>query len=135
MKLLNTTLVFLFLCLFAFGQSKQTTVEITDLKNDKGKIRLSVYNKQQVIVQQIAISIENKTARADLELNDGEEYAISFMHDENSNGKLDGGRFGIPIEGYGFSNDARGFFGPPSFEDQLFMNRSGLSMSLTTKYH
>jgi uncharacterized protein (DUF2141 family) len=43
-------------------------------------------------------------------------YAIIVFHDENDNGLLDSNFFGLPTEGYGFSNDAAGFFGAPSFD-------------------
>lgn len=43
------------------------------------------------------------------------DYAIIVFHDENDNGLLDKGAFGVPIEGYGFSNDAQGFFSAPSW--------------------
>lgn len=33
------------------------------------------------------------------------KYAIRVMHDENDNGKLDTNAVGMPIEGYGFSNN------------------------------
>ena len=36
------------------------------------------------------------------------------------NHDFDQGIFGIPLEDYGFSNDARVFFGPPSFDDAAF---------------
>ena len=45
------------------------------------------------------------------------DYAIAVVHDENGNGKLDFGLFRIPKEGLGASRDARGVFGPPSFDD------------------
>jgi hypothetical protein len=35
---------------------------------------------------------------------------------ENSNGKLDTNFVGIPREGVGASNDAKGHFGPPKFD-------------------
>jgi uncharacterized protein (DUF2141 family) len=47
-------------------------------------------------------------------------YAVAFFHDENGNGRLDTGTFGRPLEGYGFSNDARGRMGPPSFAAAAF---------------
>jgi uncharacterized protein (DUF2141 family) len=43
-------------------------------------------------------------------------YAVIAFHDQNNNAKLDRGVFGLPTEPYGFSNDARGFFGAPSFD-------------------
>jgi uncharacterized protein (DUF2141 family) len=48
-------------------------------------------------------------------------YAIIVFHDENANGRLDKNFFGVPTEPYGFSNDAQGFLGPPSFDDAAIL--------------
>lgn len=45
------------------------------------------------------------------------QYAVNAFHDENDNGELDTNLFGIPTEGYGFTNDPKTTFGPPDFED------------------
>ena len=45
------------------------------------------------------------------------DYAVAAFHDADGNGELGTNILGIPTEGYGFSNGARGFMGPPSFED------------------
>lgn len=42
-------------------------------------------------------------------------YAAIVFHDENDNGYLDKSFWGVPTEGYGFSNNATGFFSAPSF--------------------
>lgn len=47
-------------------------------------------------------------------------FAVAIIHDENNNRKLDQGEMGIPTEGYGFSNDARGLFGPPDYRLAMF---------------
>jgi len=47
-------------------------------------------------------------------------YAAVVYHDVNGNGSLDRGRFGIPEEPYGFSNNARAPFGPPRFDAASF---------------
>ena len=47
-------------------------------------------------------------------------YGVSIYHDENANMKMDKNAMGIPKESYGFSNNAKGFFGKPSYEDVLF---------------
>lgn len=47
-------------------------------------------------------------------------YAVAVFHDENGNDEFDQGIFGIPLEDYGFSNDARGFFSAPDFSDAAF---------------
>ncbi len=44
-------------------------------------------------------------------------YALAIYHDENENREFDRGFLGIPLEGFGFSNDAPVFFGPPDFAD------------------
>ena len=43
-------------------------------------------------------------------------YAVAVYHDLNGNGELDRTTLGPPDEPYGFSNDARGTFGPPKFD-------------------
>lgn len=42
-------------------------------------------------------------------------YAVAAFHDENGNGELDSNLLGLPVEGYGFANDATGVMGPPPF--------------------
>ena len=53
------------------------------------------------------------------ELPDG-IYAIGLYVDSNKNEKLDTNFLGIPTEQFGFSNNAKGRFGPPSFESASF---------------
>ncbi len=52
-------------------------------------------------------------------------YGLSAFHDENENGKLDTNFVGMPIEDYCASRNARGTFGPPSFEDAKFAYNGG----------
>jgi uncharacterized protein (DUF2141 family) len=47
-------------------------------------------------------------------------YAISAFHDENEDQKISTNFLGIPKEGVGVSNNAKGFLGPPKFEDAKF---------------
>ncbi len=47
-------------------------------------------------------------------------YAVQAFLDENRNGQVDRGLFGIPKEGIGFSNDAKIRFGPPKFAEAAF---------------
>lgn len=44
-------------------------------------------------------------------------YAAVVIHDENSNMKLDRNFFGVPKEGFGFSNNPRVAFSAPSFQN------------------
>ncbi len=47
-------------------------------------------------------------------------YAVAAFHDTDGNGDLTLWPIGLPREAYGFSNDARGRFGPPSFASAAF---------------
>jgi uncharacterized protein (DUF2141 family) len=44
------------------------------------------------------------------------KFALAVYQDLNNDGKLNRSNFGIPKEPYGFSNNARGQFGPPPFQ-------------------
>ena len=44
-------------------------------------------------------------------------YAVAAFHDADGDGALNQNFVGMPTEGYGFSNGAVGFMGPPSFAD------------------
>ncbi|WP_426172187.1 DUF2141 domain-containing protein [Pseudoduganella sp. R-34] len=52
-------------------------------------------------------------------------YAVMVYHDENANGKLDKSANGMPLEGWGFSRNARGHYGPPAFDDARIDITSG----------
>lgn len=43
-------------------------------------------------------------------------YVVKSFADENGNAKLDTNLLGLPTERYGFSNNARGRMGPPTFD-------------------
>jgi len=48
-------------------------------------------------------------------------YGITVFHDENKNGKMDKNFLGIPQEPYGFSNNMRVVFRPPSWDKSKFV--------------
>lgn len=51
-------------------------------------------------------------------------YAVSFIQDVNTDGKMETSFFGFPKEPWGVSNDAPMRFGPPSFDDASFAHPS-----------
>ena len=44
------------------------------------------------------------------------DYAVAAFHDADGDGKLAQNMVGMPTEGFGFSNGAMGFMGPPGFD-------------------
>lgn len=100
----------------------QHRVELTvrGIEKMKGSVLVAVYNseesfmKKHLVAKKVNVSGSEVTVVFE-NVKPG-DYAITTFHDENNNNKLDTNFFGIPNESYGFSNDARGAFGPPSFE-------------------
>ncbi len=61
-------------------------------------------------------------------------YGVSGFHDVNGNEDLDTTLIGIPKEPFGFSRNARGKLGMPSFED-LFVEIGSEDMTLEIELH
>jgi uncharacterized protein (DUF2141 family) len=128
-KLLLTGFGILIISCYAFSQLN-LDIEITGIKNDEGKIMLQLFDGKEVTVNQAMGDIKDgKSTLSIKDLKPG-KYAIRYFHDENGNGKLDTNTFGIPKEGYGFSNNAKGTFGPPSFEKWIFDLTENKKLSL-----
>ena len=60
-------------------------------------------------------------------------YAFKVYVDKNYNNKFDFNFFGFPKEQYGFSNDAMGVLGPPTFEEASFKLNSNTSIKTKMK--
>ena len=116
------SLMFLFLS-SVIASDKKLTVVVDGFKEQKGKLMVGIYNSDTTFMKKpykgYAIKVIDTSLEFTVELPEG-EYAFSVYHDVNGNNKLDTGIFGIPTEPYGFSNNAKGFMGPPSFEKAKF---------------
>ena len=84
-------------------------------ENDKGEKGGAAKGIMQGVIEEVKIGSVTYT----FDLPDG-TYAISIFVDKNYNNKMDRNLFGVPKEQFGFSNDAKGNFGPPSFENASF---------------
>ncbi len=60
-------------------------------------------------------------------------YALSLIHDENANGKLDTS-LAIPKEGFGFSRNPKITFGPPKFKSAAFTLNGAGAQNVKMKY-
>lgn len=132
-------LLFLFLSISA--QSQVLSLEIIDIKSDKGTILLSLYNGEKGFPYQNTSSIkqfvvqpnQGKVTLVVKDLPPG-EYAFALFHDVDGNGKLSTNFLGIPKEGYAFSNNAFNRFGVPKYKDASFLLRSDVSQKITLRY-
>jgi uncharacterized protein (DUF2141 family) len=129
------------------AQAQQTAqnmiqVEAGGLRSDKGHVMCALYSSAEGFPK----SGDRALAHAESSISNGHgtcdfmgiqpgRYAIAIFHDENSNGKLDTNLLGIPREGVGASNNAKGRFGPPKFEDAAFQFAGGrLDLKITVSY-
>lgn len=112
-------LVLTFACGLAIGQNRLEVV-VKNIKETKGTVRVGIFKDEKTFLKEATIGKVVKATTGEMKVVfeniPAGTYAVSVIHDENENGELDSGMFGIPKEGFGFANDAMGTFGPPSFE-------------------
>ena len=102
-------------------------IEINGFQNNVGDCWFAIDNSEEVFESEDSVwigkilSIENKIVIVVIDSLVYGEYAVKVFHDENKNGILDTDFLGIPDEDYGYSNDASGWFGPPSWEKAKFI--------------
>ena len=105
---------------------------VNKLKSDAGYVFLALVDENKNQIARTKVKIVDNIAVVKIDSLPAGTYAVQYYHDINSNGKLDTGSFGIPEEGYGSSNDARGFMGPPDFADMIFELKEDLAIEMKT---
>ena len=102
-------------------------IEINGFQNDIGDCWFALDNSEEIFENEDSVwigkilPIENNQVRVVIDSLAYGVYAVKVFHDENSNGELDTDILGIPSEDYGYSNDASGWFGPPSWDKAKFI--------------
>ena len=85
---------------------------------------------KQPVQDKIIGVASNGTASTSFELPPG-IYGIAIVHDVNRDGKINVNGMGIPIEAFGFSNNAKALFGPPKFKRASFeIDESGRDVEI-----
>jgi uncharacterized protein (DUF2141 family) len=116
------------------AQTAELRLTITGIRSDTGELLIGLYASSNGFGSAIAnatksglmadpgrivgVSIRAKAGEQSAvftQLRPG-RYAAVVFHDENDDGRLDANEMGVPTEGYGFSNDARGLLSAPSFD-------------------
>jgi uncharacterized protein (DUF2141 family) len=100
-------------------------IHVTGIPSVRGQLFIELYDQQtyfnfdQVLNEQV-VPVTATEMTVTLEHVPPGRYIAVGSHDANGNDELDTGFFGIPLEAYGFSRDARGLFGPPDFSAGAF---------------
>lgn len=117
----------------------QLTFSMTEVKAKQGKMYVALfkgaenYQKNNAQASTIVTVDGDEVVVTFDELPQG-DYAVRYFHDENGNNKLDLNLFGSPIEGIGFSNDAKPSYGPVGFEAAKFTVTSDVINSSSVIY-
>lgn len=116
-----------------FPADGEIFVQVAGVKSAQGTLRIGLYSDADDFLFDPAaylnIPITNTgTVSGTFKGIPAGAYAISLFQDENDNEKLDLGFLRIPKEPYGFSNNAKATFGPPSFEKASFSHQDGVTI-------
>lgn len=129
-----------FLLFQSAAQSAELTIIVKQLRNSSGTVHIALYNNPATFPDADGMITETKIpARQPAvtwtfdNLSPG-RYAVAVYHDENSNDEFDQGLFGIPLEGYAFSNNAAVFFGPPDFAEAAIDVKNAVQHTITMDY-
>ena len=121
------------------GAASAATVEVhvTGVAAGKGKVSVAVCDQAHFLKQCAysgSVPAQGAAVTVSVPGVPAGTWAVLAFQDENENGELDRNFIGIPKENYGFSRDARGKFGPPSFEDAAIPVRDDPTVA-TVKLH
>jgi len=123
--------------LIVFGLSSQLTAEIliinVESNSNKGLALVGIYDKEinfgkakvnkkldsEKVLTGAAIQVVDNKAQIKIDIPFG-LYAVSGFQDIDGNLVMSGNFLGIPKEPFGFSNNAKGKFGPPKWRDAVF---------------
>jgi uncharacterized protein (DUF2141 family) len=116
------------------------TVKVTGIKGIRGIIEFGLFDDpdKYATVGGTCRQIRKKTTANEVSCTfynlPEKKYGVCIYHDENSNNKCDKNFFGIPTEGYGFSNNKKPVLSVPTFEECSINLNANKSISIKVLY-
>ncbi len=113
------------------------TLEVKGFEKPEGHLYVALYSSKDDFLKKPAaafrVDVKSETLSIPCQGLPAGMYAISMYHDANGNGILDTGAYGRPLEKTGFSRDAEGVMGPPSFEKCCFELKNDTTLVIHLK--
>jgi len=117
-------------------------IEATGFRDKKGSLLLTLFasaegfpDRTEGAFRNLSVPVENLKGPILLEGIPYGEYALSAMHDENDDGRMNTNLLGIPTEGYAISNNPETHFGAPSFDEAaFFLMKKRIALHLEMRY-
>lgn len=126
---------FILLVTFNISKAQATlTIVFKNLESNNGNVLVDFRDGNNKKIREFTEKITNNQCVIVISGLSLGKYSFKYFHDENKNNKLDTYWIGAPKEGYGFSNNAKGNFGPPDFEDTIFELLKSTTIECTPKY-
>lgn len=122
--------------LFSFALNGQVTLTIVikNLESDEGRVLVDFRDGNNKMVKEFTEKIRNKQCTIAISGLKSGKYSFKYFHDKNNNKKLDTYWIGAPKEGFGFSNNAMGKFGPPDFKKTIFELKKDVRIECFPRY-
>lgn len=120
------------------ARAADLTIHIDNVKSADGQLRVAVFNSAETFQRKpvagtVLPAVAGSSSVVVKDLAPG-DYAVVVLHDANGNGKMDANMMGMPVEDYGYSNNALGKMGPPSYEQaRISVPAGGLATSINLK--
>jgi len=118
-------------------------VSVTNLRNNNGHVLISLFregsgypDEPEKAIRKGRVTIKDNKAWIIFTGIPAGSYAVAILHDENDDQRMNKTGLGLPKEGYGFSNNVMGAFGPPSYSRASFkFNSTSITqISIKTRY-
>lgn len=125
-QLLSGAIRILFALLPTQAFAAELTVSLEDIRTTEGKLMIAIldseaaFNGEHPAVASLRLPASGDTITFSIDSLPPGRYGVQVMHDVNNNSDLDSNLVGMPIEPWGFSNNATGNFGPPVWADVSF---------------
>ena len=139
-------LILIIQLLSSFNSKKEVTfhltIEVDGLRNSNGTVLFALYNREDAFpdehykkcIKKLSSKIVKESSIVTFENLPEGIYAVSILHDENSDAKINRGLI-LPKEGIGFSNyESIGFSNRPSFPKASFNLHSDMKIKVKIVY-
>lgn len=118
-------------------------IAVSGMRTTKGDITITIYpndaehfldGKYKVARQHVPVTLP--VTHTCIALSAPGTYAVALFGDENENGHFDTNFLGIPVEGYGFSNNPTLFLGPPDLDEvRIAVHPGDNPVAIKMKYY
>ena len=104
----------------------KVVINLSGMQNTNGKVNVALYNSSSTFndpnqaYRELFLDCTGGSMTITLDSLVQGEYAFAIFHDENNNQQIDQNLLSIPTEGFAFSNNAMGTFGPPNWTQSKF---------------